>query len=58
MYPTISFKFWESISRIYKDNFNDPDYSEGIRVKEVMEEVMDAPSIKKAGGGIARMLGE
>jgi len=48
----------ESISRIYKDNFNDPDYSEGIRVKEVMEEVMDAPSIKKAGGGIARMLGE
>lgn len=48
----------ESISRIYKDNFNDPDYSEGIRVKEVMEEVMDAPSIKKASGGIARMLGE
>jgi hypothetical protein len=48
----------ESHSRIYKDNFNDPDYSEGIRVKEVMEEVMDAPSIKKAGGGIARMLGE
>jgi len=48
----------ESISRIYKDDFNDPDYSEGIRVKEVMEEVMDAPSIKKASGGIARMLGE
>ena len=48
----------ESISRIYKDDFNNPDYSEGIRVKEVMEEVMDAPSIKKAGGGIARMLGE
>jgi len=48
----------ESISRIYKDDFNNPDYSEGIRVKEVMEEVMDAPSIKKASGGIARMLGE
>ena len=48
----------ESISRIYKDDFNSPDYSEGIRVKEVMEEVMDAPSIKKASGGIARMLGE
>ena len=50
----------ESISRIYKDSFNDPDYSEGIRVKEIMEEVIDTPSIKikKAGGGIARMLGE
>lgn len=48
----------ESISRIYKDDFNNPDYSDGIRVKEVMEEVMDAPSIKKASGGIARMLGE
>ena len=48
----------ESISRIYKDDFNSPDYSEGIRVKEVMEEVMDAPSIKKASGGVARLLGE
>jgi hypothetical protein len=49
----------ESHSRIYKDNFNDPDYSEGIQVDDIIKEVSEqAPSIKKAGGGIARMLGE
>jgi|9_EtaG_2_1085328.scaffolds.fasta_scaffold03817_2 hypothetical protein len=46
-------------SRIYKDNFNDPDYADGINVDDIIKEIDDqAPSIKKAGGGIARMLGE
>jgi len=50
----------ESNSRIYKDNYNDPDYQDGIELKEILEEVGDSDSltIKKASGGIARMLGE
>ena len=51
----------ESYSRIYKDDYNAPDYQDGIRVDEIIKEVDDkVPSIKikKAGGGIARMLGE
>jgi len=50
----------ESYSRIYKDDFNAPDYQNGIKVDEVIKEVDEAPSIKikKASGGIARMLGE
>jgi len=49
----------ESNSRIYKDEFNDPSYEDGIQVDEIMKEVGEqAPSIKKASGGIARMLGE
>ena len=52
-------EFTEYQSRIYKDEFNDPDIVDGINVKEIIEEVKDqAPSIKKASGGIARMLGE
>ena len=52
-------EYTEFNSRIYKDEFNDPDIVEGIKVDEIIEEVKDqAPSIKKAGGGIARMLGE
>ena len=41
-------------------NTDDPDIIDGIKVQdEIIEEVKDqAPSIKKAGGGIARMLGE
>ena len=48
----------ESNSRIYKDEFNDPEVIDGIKVDEIIEEVREAPPIKKAGGGIARMLGE
>jgi len=52
-------EYTEFNSRIIKDKFNDPDTIEGINVKEIVEEVKDqAPSIKKADGGIARMLGE
>jgi hypothetical protein len=49
----------ESNSRIYKDNFNDPDYEDGINVDEIIKEVDDTtPSIKYASGGLAYMLGE
>ena len=41
-------------SRIYKDEFNDPDVVEGIDVDEIVKEV----DVKKASGGIARMIGE
>jgi hypothetical protein len=52
-------EYTEFNSRIIKDEYNDPDIVEGIKVDEIIEEVKDqAPSIKKAGGGIARMLGE
>ena len=52
-------EFTEYNSRIYKDEFNEPQIETGIKVKEIIEEIKDqAPSIKKAGGGIARMLGE
>jgi len=52
-------EYTEFQSRIYKDEFNDPDIVDGIRIDEIIEEVKDqAPSIKKAGGGIAKMLGE
>jgi hypothetical protein len=49
----------ESNSRIYKDEFNDPDYTDGIKVDEIIKEVDDkVPSIKYASGGLAYMLGE
>ena len=49
----------EANARIEGDTFNDPYYTNGIQVDEIMKEVSEqAPSIKKAGGGIARMLGE
>ena len=49
----------EANARIEGDTFNDPYYSDGIQVDEIMKEVGEqAPSIKKASGGIARMLGE
>jgi hypothetical protein len=52
-------EYTEFNSRIIKDEYNDPDIIDGIKVDEIIEEVKDqAPSIKKAGGGIARMLGE
>ena len=52
-------EYTEFNSRIYKDEFNDPDVVDGIKVDEIIEEVKDqALPIKKAGGGIAHMLGE
>jgi len=49
----------ESNSRIYKDEFNDPNYEDGIKVDEIIKEVDDKiPSIKYASGGLAYMLGE
>ena len=49
----------EANMRIEGDTFNDPYYTDGIKVEEIMKEVGEqAPSIKKASGGIARMLGE
>jgi len=52
-------EFTEYNSRIYKDNFNEPQIETGINVKDIIKEVKDqAPPIKKAQGGIARMLGE
>ena len=45
--------------RIYKDNYNASDYSDGINVDEIIKEVDDkVPSIKYASGGLAYMLGE
>ena len=52
-------EYTEFQSRIYKDEFNEPDIIEGINVEDIVKEVKDqAQSIKKAGGGIAMMLGE
>jgi len=52
----------ETNMRIEGDVYNDPYYSDGIEeieMKKIIDEVGEqAPSIKKAGGGIARMLGE
>ena len=49
----------ESNSRIYKDEYNDPNYEDGINVDEIIKEVDDTtPSIKYASGGLAYMLGE
>jgi hypothetical protein len=46
-------------ARIEGDVFNDPYYSDGIKIDEIIKEIGEqAPSIKKASGGIARMLGE
>ena len=44
-------------SRIYKDEFNDPDVVDGINVEDITKELIETKT-KKASGGIARMLGE
>jgi hypothetical protein len=45
----------EANARIEGDVFNDPYYSDGIKIDEIMKEVGEqAPSIKKADGGIMR----
>jgi|9_EtaG_2_1085328.scaffolds.fasta_scaffold32169_2 hypothetical protein len=52
-------EYTEFNSRIYKDDFNDPQIETGINVKDIIKEVKDqAPPIKKAAGGLAYMLGE
>ena len=66
-------EYTEYQSRIQKDEFNDPDIVDGIDVEDISKELKDkfdveqeileqvskeTPSIKKASGGIARMLGE
>jgi hypothetical protein len=49
----------EANARIEGDVFNDPYYSDGIQVDEIIKEVDDTvPSIKYASGGLAYMLGE
>ena len=55
----------ESNSRIYKDEFNEPNYEDGIELNEILKEVgetvtkkADGGLIGNASGGIARMLGE
>lgn len=49
----------EANARIEGDVFNDPYYSDGIEVDEIIKEVDDkVPSIKYASGGLAYMLGE
>jgi len=48
----------EANARIEGDTFNDPYYSDGIKIDEIMKEVGEqAPSIKikKASGGLARL---
>ena len=47
----------EVTQRIYKDNYNETDFYEGEGVDEIIKEVREAPPIKKAGGGVAYMLG-
>ena len=47
----------EANARIEGDVFNDPYYSDGIEIDDILREVDDIP-VPKAGGGIARMLGE
>lgn len=53
----------ETTSRIYKDDYNPSSYEDGIRqdaINQIVKEVDEAPSIKikKASGGVARLLGE
>ncbi len=49
----------EANARIEGDVFNDPYYSDGIQVDDIIKEVDDTtPSIKYASGGLAYMLGE
>ena len=47
----------EANARIEGDAFNDPYYSDGIEIDDILREVDDIP-VPKASGGIARMLGE
>ena len=48
----------ETNSRIYKDNFNDPDYEDGIDLKEILEEVGETVTKKADGGRIGFSAGK
>ena len=50
-------EYTEYNSRIYKDEFNDPDVVDGINVEDITKELIETKT-KKASGGIARMIGE
>ena len=50
-------EYTEYNSRIYKDEYNDPDVVDGINVEDITKELIETKT-KKASGGIARMLGE
>ena len=45
-------------SRIYKDNYNDPDYEDGIQLKEILEEVGETVTKKADGGRIGFSAGK
>ena len=47
----------ESNSRIIKDEFNDPDYEDGIELKEILEEVGETVTKKADGGRIGYVVG-
>ena len=47
----------EANARIEGDTFNDPYFTDGIEIDDILREVDDIP-VPKASGGIARMLGE
>jgi len=44
-------------SRIYKDNYNDPNYEDGIELKEILEEVGETVTKKADGGRIGFRVG-
>ena len=51
----------EVTQRIYKDNYNEPDFYEGEGIDEIKKEIIKDTTerkIKLAGGGVAYMLGE
>ena len=51
----------EVTQRIYKDNYNEPDFYEGEGIDEIKKEIIKDTTekkIKRAGGGVAYMLGE
>jgi len=50
-------EYTEYNSRIYKDEYNDPDVVDGINVEDITKELIETKT-KKASGGIARMIGE
>ena len=44
-----------NLPRIYKDEYNDPDIVEGVKVEDITKEIIKD---KKASGGLANLLGE
>ena len=51
----------EVTQRVYKDEYNEPDFYEGEGIDEIKEEIIKDTTekkIKRAGGGVAYMLGE